>query len=552
MARQIEEIILKVSVDDRQANSRLDRFSASASKAQSSAGGLSKSIKFAGAAIAALGLKKLAAESLDVALKFDKIDNALKSVLGSQTAVNREFEFLSGLSDELGLSLSGTAEAYSKVAAAARGTSIEGKGTRDIIQGVSEAATSLGLSADETSGALRAINQIISKGKVQAEELRGQLGERIPGAFQIAARAMGVTTQELDKMLETGSLLSEDFIPKFARQLSTEFAGSAKDASNSIQANMNRLRNEWERSLSGMGEAVGKLLPVLTSLLTSANDLGSAVMETADGFNLWADEILGLTKADEGLTQVELDRLRIQKMNQQEAKANARAMKQEKDAADQLSETMKKLSAINQLGMDIFNAEALQDIRAELQLTESEFTRLEPAIMNALSQGVNTDALKDSIKSFVSAFKDQLNEIEAVDVDLSTPFDKLIKDATQFNQALDLSKTLGLTEKEFKKVNGAIQQALDKNIDPNDIAAKLEGLRSLGFFDDVKAQADTTRASSTPVTSAFEVGTASASEFLQSTKLNEERNKLLGEIRDAVKKRNENPPVSIVTRGNGL
>ena len=41
----------------------------------------------------------------------------------------------------------------------------------------------MGLSADQTSGVLLALQQMISKGTVQAEELRGQLGERLPGAL---------------------------------------------------------------------------------------------------------------------------------------------------------------------------------------------------------------------------------------------------------------------------------------------------------------------------------------------------------------------------------
>ena len=47
---------------------------------------------------------------------------------------------------------------------------------------------------------------MISKGKVQAEELRGQLGERLPSAFQLAAKAMGMTTAQLDKFMADGKL----------------------------------------------------------------------------------------------------------------------------------------------------------------------------------------------------------------------------------------------------------------------------------------------------------------------------------------------------------
>ena len=82
----------------------------------------------------------------------------------------------------------------------------------------------MGLSADDTRGALRALEQIVSKGTVSAEELRGQLGERLPGAFQIASRAMGVTTQELGEMLQRGEVLVEDLLPKLAKELRSSVA----------------------------------------------------------------------------------------------------------------------------------------------------------------------------------------------------------------------------------------------------------------------------------------------------------------------------------------
>ena len=63
---------------------------------------------------------------------------------------------------------------------------------------------------------MRALEQIMSKGKVSGgRTASGSSASALPGAFQIAARAMGKTTTELDKMLENGELLSEEFLPKF-------------------------------------------------------------------------------------------------------------------------------------------------------------------------------------------------------------------------------------------------------------------------------------------------------------------------------------------------
>ena len=87
---------------------------------------------------------------------------------------------------------------------------------------------------------------MISKGKVQAEELRGQLGERLPSAFQLAAKAMGMTTAQLDKFMADGKLTAEDLLPKLAKVMQSEFGAAAEAAANGIQGSLNRLSTQWE------------------------------------------------------------------------------------------------------------------------------------------------------------------------------------------------------------------------------------------------------------------------------------------------------------------
>ena len=72
---------------------------------------------------------------------------------------------------------------------------------RNIFTGVSMAASKLGLDAESTQGIFKALEQMMSKGTIGAEELRHQLGDRLPGAFTIMARALGVTTEKLTEMM---------------------------------------------------------------------------------------------------------------------------------------------------------------------------------------------------------------------------------------------------------------------------------------------------------------------------------------------------------------
>ena len=176
-------------------------------------------------------------------LEFQRLERRMRFAAGSAQAGAAEMAFVRAEAERLGLDLVAAADGYSKFAAAAKGTALEGQAARDVFTAIAEASTVMGLTAEQTGGAMTALEQILSKGKVSAEELRGQLGERLPGAFQIAARAMGVSTRELDRMLAAGELISQDFLPKFAAELRRTLAGDVEAAAGSAQASFNRLGN---------------------------------------------------------------------------------------------------------------------------------------------------------------------------------------------------------------------------------------------------------------------------------------------------------------------
>lgn len=196
------------------------------------------------AAIAAIGLGVFAREALQAQIAIERINASLATTFGGEAG--GEMTFLTAEADRLGLQLVTTADAYAKLAAASKGTSLEGDLTRQIFVGVTEAATALGRSAYDTESMFNALQQMISKGTVQAEELRGQLGERLPGAFSLAARAMGVTEQQLNKMLERGEVLASDLLPKLATALHEKYGQAAVDASNNAQQALNRMDNAWQ------------------------------------------------------------------------------------------------------------------------------------------------------------------------------------------------------------------------------------------------------------------------------------------------------------------
>lgn len=215
-------------------------------------------------------------EIANTKMQFEAFERTLKMVTGSQTGAALAMESLSEVSNRLGLRLTDAADGYKLIAAAARGTTLEGAETKKTFEAVASSASVLGLSASDTNGILLALSQMISKGKVQAEELRGQLGERLPGAFQIAARAMGMTTGELDKLLTSGGLATDVFLPKFTSELLKSGQG-ADGAGNTTQAAFNRMTNSWDSLKAALGETTA-----FGAAIAAVNAIGSAADTVAN------------------------------------------------------------------------------------------------------------------------------------------------------------------------------------------------------------------------------------------------------------------------------
>lgn len=138
--------------------------------------------------------------SLDVSQRFESLNIALGIVSDTSENFALNMNFLNASADKYGQDIFTLTEAYKGLAAATRGSNIEGAGTRKVFEGVVQAGTALKLSNDQIRGSLLAIQQMFSKGTVQAEELRGQLGERLPGAFKLFAESLNVSEQQLNKI----------------------------------------------------------------------------------------------------------------------------------------------------------------------------------------------------------------------------------------------------------------------------------------------------------------------------------------------------------------
>ena len=268
------------------------------------AAGFKRTTLAVGAFAASMGVAVKAIS--DAGIKAQGLDRAFRAATGSAKAGAQEFAFVRSEANRLGLDLVTSAEAFAKFAASAQGTSLEGQNVRDVFTAVAEASRVMSLSTEQTQGALTALEQIVSKGKVSAEELRGQLGERLPGAFLIAARSIGKTTAELDEMLRLGQLTAEDLLPKFAEELRKTFGAEVESAANDAQAAYTRFGNAmFELKVavanSGILDALAGLANLSTSAVKELTEFARIlgfVPDTEAGFNAAALEFWNKALAD--------------------------------------------------------------------------------------------------------------------------------------------------------------------------------------------------------------------------------------------------------------
>lgn len=257
-------------------------------------------------------------EVTNVTAKMEGYNNAITFASGADGAKN--LQFLDKTIKDLNLDMDASFGGFQSITGAMRGTKLEGQATRDIFEGVGMAATVMNLKADQVQGAFLAIGQIASKGKLQAEELRGQLGERIPGAFAIASRAMGVTQVEMNKLLEGGKIYAEDFLPKFAKELKKTFQDGLPAAANSMQASINKKNNALLSFKNAVGEYMRpgiiqilqlkakffafmtELLPKLQPVWEAIKNVGAALKPLTDRFMQMGVAVGGTQGVLDGLT----------------------------------------------------------------------------------------------------------------------------------------------------------------------------------------------------------------------------------------------------------
>lgn len=201
----------------------------------------------------AIGFSGLVSKMVQTAKETSRATIALKNVTASTAEFADAQRWLIDLSKRYGVGINTLTTSFAKFKAAADISNMTMEDQRKIFESVARATVAFGLSAEDQKGVFMALQQMMSKNKVMAEELRLQLAERMPVAIQAMAKAAGVTVGELDTLMKQGKVLSSDVLPKFAEVLNSMIQAPDTDNLNKSLIDLQNTFTSLTKSLNVEG-----------------------------------------------------------------------------------------------------------------------------------------------------------------------------------------------------------------------------------------------------------------------------------------------------------
>lgn len=221
----------------------------------------------------AKGVVTIAGPAVTAAEAVNKFTSSLNAVSKGDLGT-RLFKDLSDAAIKTGVSFTDIEKSAKSFAIAANSAGVSTTQLSRTFANLNIGFRGAGLGADETKRAFTALEQIMSKGKIQAQELVIQLGNAVPGALSIAAKAAGTTTAGLQQMAQAGLLLPTDFVVKFGAELQKAFAPAIAEQMRTVSAQMGVMNAVFERFLQaiGGGQFIG-LMKGFADALRGVNDI---------------------------------------------------------------------------------------------------------------------------------------------------------------------------------------------------------------------------------------------------------------------------------------
>lgn len=214
-------------------------------------------------------------EIVNAMQELETFKNTMAAVSPTAQDAAKNIEFLRNAGEAIGFSYLETGKAFSQFAAAAYATGATTDQVQQVFLRVTAASRNLGLSSADTEGVIRALTQSMSKGRFAAEEMRQQLGDRLPIAMAALKTATGKSGQELEDMMKKGLVTTSQFMIPFVEAMFNMSGGmtATERSSMSLMAQLGRMKNAFtdlvEFAAKGsFTEGLTKGIAAVTALLT--------------------------------------------------------------------------------------------------------------------------------------------------------------------------------------------------------------------------------------------------------------------------------------------
>lgn len=200
-------------------------------------------------------VKQFADDSTRVAIDMQRINNQVIASAGGGSGGMAYLREIRKNSEDLRLNIKDSLEASAGFSASTVGTSIEGQLGTETFKNFQTLLAARGTTTERSKNFLLALEQSASKG-VQAEELRGQMAEAVPGIISIFARSQGLDNRGFAaKMKNTPGGLDQSVLFEASQQAKAENLVNISKAFDTVDSAQNRFNNnvmKLQESIGGL------------------------------------------------------------------------------------------------------------------------------------------------------------------------------------------------------------------------------------------------------------------------------------------------------------
>jgi len=442
-----------------------------------------------GAAIGAQvgGIRQALGATAEYSANLDKLRIALKGVTTSSEEYQQGLSFVQESTERFAIPQEILTRQFTKLQASVQGAGGNLDDTKTAFNGIVAAVRATGGSLADVDAALTATAQVFSKGKVSAEELRQQIGERLPGAFTLFAESMGLTPAELDKALEQGKVSLQDF-QGFAKAIFDRYGKNAEAIAKSPKAAGDQLQVQLQQ----LQESVGRLLQPIGAFFQKT--FGAIVRDITRATNALA-RFLNMSFDPEKLAKAEAAVARetalIAGLDQGPTRRRAEARLRKARQAVATQERLRDASAVDvqqPAAAGGFSALDLEGGGTDGGRTPADTSERMVGLQERLGEALQAQNLElvaqteYLIRNEGIALKFEEGKITATkrDAELQKSRNRLIKDGIRLrkqakNAETELKKETESVNEQFKKIGKTIKASV-----VDGLTAAITGAQSLG------------------------------------------------------------------------